>query len=141
MVIWICHKIKWQVMCAPLNTIHVLLKSREGLNVASAFCTRWTLLWRGEETEERHAHTIRATIVGGGSGTVCLWRIQPLLPDGYSHIFRSYVFGHSGFWTVAPLCYAAKFDPFLSLDCAPRPPPSKERKGSNFAIWQHWSEN
>ena len=51
-------------------------------------------------------------------------------------------------------CQMAKFDPFLSLDCArvegaPRPPPStlglrpppstlvqsKERKGSNFAIW------
>ena len=40
------------------------------------------------------------------------------LPGGYSQIFRSYVFGHSGFWTMAPLCYAAKFDPFLSLDCA-----------------------
>ena len=23
-----------------------------------------------------------------------------------------------GFWTMAPLRYAAKFDPFLSLDCA-----------------------
>ena len=33
----------------------------------------------------------------------------------------------------------AKFDPFLSLDCAPTPSTlaqSKERKGSNFAIWQ-----
>ena len=41
---------------------------------------------------------------------------------------------------MAPLCYAAKFDPFLSLDCAPTPSTlaqSKERKGSNFAIWQH----
>ena len=39
-------------------------------------------------------------------------------------------------------CQMAKFDPFLSLDCAPTPSPStpaqsKERKGSNFAIWQH----
>ena len=25
------------------------------------------------------------------------------LPDGYSQIFRSYVFGPSGFWTMAPL--------------------------------------
>ena len=52
---------------------------------------------------------------------------------------RSYVFGPSGFWTMAPLRYAAKFDPFLSLHCAPTPstlPQSKERKGSNFAIWQ-----
>ena len=40
---------------------------------------------------------------------------------------------------MAPLRYAAKFDPFLSLDCAPKPSTlsqSKERKGSNFAIWQ-----
>ena len=37
---------------------------------------------------------------------------------------------------MAPLRYAAKFDPFLSLDCAPTPSTlkqSKERKGSNFA--------
>ena len=40
------------------------------------------------------------------------------LPDGYTQIFRSYVFGPSGIWTMAPLRYAAKFDPFLSLDCA-----------------------
>ena len=43
---------------------------------------------------------------------------------------------------MAPLCYAAKFDPFLSLDCAPTPSTlaqSKERKGSNFAIWQPWN--
>ena len=61
------------------------------------------------------------------------------LPDGYSQIFRSCVFGPSGFWTMAPLRYAAKLDPFLSLDCAPTPSilaQSKERKGSNFAIWQ-----
>ena len=41
---------------------------------------------------------------------------------------------------MAPLRYAAKLDPFLSLDCAPTPSllaQSKERKGSNFAIWQH----
>ena len=53
-----------------------------------------------------------------------------VLPDGYSHIFRSYVFGPSGIWTMAPLRYAAKFDPFLSLDCVPRPPPWRNpRKG------------
>ena len=36
---------------------------------------------------------------------------------------------------MAPLRYAAKFDPFLSLDCTPTPSTlaqSKERKGSNF---------
>ena len=44
--------------------------------------------------------------------------------------------------TLAPFpyqgCQIAKFDPFLSLDCAPTPSTlaqSKERKGSNFAIW------
>ena len=41
---------------------------------------------------------------------------------------------------MAPLRYTAKFDPFLSLDCAPTPSTlaqSKERKGSTFAIWKH----
>ena len=50
---------------------------------------------------------------------------------------ESYVFGPSGFWTMALLRYAAKFDPFFSLDCAPTPSTlaqSKERKGSNFAV-------
>ena len=64
---------------------------------------------------------------------------SPWLPDGNSQIVRSYVFGPSGFRTMAPLRYAAKFDPFLSLDCAPTPSTlaqSKERKGSNFAIWK-----
>ena len=40
---------------------------------------------------------------------------------------------------MAPLRYAAKCDPFLSLDCATTPSTlaqSKERKGSNFALWQ-----
>ena len=56
--------------------------------------------------------------------------LPPWLPDGYSQIFRSGVFGPSGFWTMAPLRYAAKFDPFLSLDCAPHPPPwHNPRKG------------
>ena len=45
---------------------------------------------------------------------------QAWLPDGYSQIFRTYVFGPSGFFTIAPLRYAAKFDPFLSLVCAPK---------------------
>ena len=61
------------------------------------------------------------------------------LPDGYTQIFRLYVFGPSGFWTMAPLRCTAKFDPFLSLDCIPTPSTlvqSKESKGSNFAIWQ-----
>ena len=63
------------------------------------------------------------------------------LLDCYSRILRSYVIGPSGFLTMAPLRYTAKFDPFPSLDCAPTPSTlaqSKERKGSNFAIWQPW---
>ena len=41
---------------------------------------------------------------------------------------------------MAALHYTAKLDPFLSLDCAlpSTPAQSKERKGSNFATWQHW---
>ena len=60
-------------------------------------------------------------------------------PDGYYHIFRLYVFGPSGFWTMAPLRYAAIFDPFHSLDCAMVEgggEQSKERNGSNFAVQQ-----
>ena len=56
-----------------------------------------------------------------------------------SQIFVLYAYGPSGFWTMAPLRCAAKFDPFLSLDCARVEDvggQSKERKGSNFAIWQ-----
>ena len=33
-------------------------------------------------------------------------------------LLESYVFGPSGFYTKAPLRYASKFDPFLSLDFA-----------------------
>ena len=36
---------------------------------------------------------------------------------------RVWPFGLEGLWLrYAPLRYAAKFDPFLSLDCAPSPP-------------------
>ena len=63
------------------------------------------------------------------------------LPDGYSQILRSYVFGPSGFLTMAPLRYAAKFDPFLSLDCAPRPPPWRNpRKGRNQILQRSVAE-
>ena len=53
------------------------------------------------------------------SMTVSSSLVQSWLPDGYNRILRSYVFGPSGFWTMAPLRYAAKFDPFSSLDCTP----------------------
>ena len=54
------------------------------------------------------------------------------LPDGYSQIFRSYVFGPLGFWSMAPLRYAAKFDPFLSLDCALHPGAIQGKEGIKF---------
>ena len=62
----------------------------------------------------------------GGRKEVGSW-----LPDGYSQMFRLHVFVPSGWRTMAPLCCAAKFDPFLSLDCT-------RVEGSNFAIWQPW---
>ena len=49
-----------------------------------------------------------------------------------ARLLESYVFGPSGFRTMAPLRCAAKFDPFLSLDCAR----VGGRGGANFAIWQ-----
>ena len=54
------------------------------------------------------------------------------MPDGYSRIFRLYVFGPSGFCTMAPLRYAAKYDPFLSLDCARVECVGAQSKVSNF---------
>ena len=46
--------------------------------------------------------------------------------------FKIIYFGPSGFWTMALQWYAAKFDPFLSLDCAPCPPPWRNPiKGSD----------
>ena len=56
-----------------------------------------------------------------------------------ARFLESNVFGPSGFLAMAPLRCTAKLYPFLSLDCAPTPSTlaqSKERKGSNFAIWQ-----
>ena len=50
------------------------------------------------------------------------------VPTGYSQIFISYVFGTSGFWTMAPLRYTAIFDSFLSLDCATHLPPWRNPK-------------
>ena len=50
-----------------------------------------------------------------------------------ARFLESYAFGPLGFWTMAPLRCDAKFDPFLSLDCA-----RVEGVGaqSKFAIWQ-----
>ena len=57
----------------------------------------------------------------------CAWVSGTWLPGGYSQIFRSYVFGPSGFWTMAPLRYAAKFAVAIA---PPRPSPwHNPRKG------------
>ena len=41
---------------------------------------------------------------------------------------------------MALLCYVAKLDPFLSLDCVPRPPPRRNprKEWDQIAIWQPW---
>ena len=39
----------------------------------------------------------------------CPTRVDSWLPDGYSQIFRLYLLGLSGFWTMAPLRCAAKW--------------------------------
>ena len=63
--------------------------------------------------------------------------VEQLLGHGCQMaIAGSYVFGPTGFWTMALLRCAANFDPFLSLDCARVEgvgAQSKERKGSKFA--------
>ena len=46
------------------------------------------------------------------------WSLQSWLPDGYSQILRSHVFGPLGFLTVAPLRYKIRSLLFLGL----RPP-------------------
>ena len=109
------------------------------------FC-QTTTAWATARHHSPLPTTMQCICGGGWRGGMRTLRnglalLCPWLPDGDSQILRSYVFGPSGFWTMAPLRYAAKFDPFLSLDCAPTPSTlaqSKERKGSNFAIWQHW---
>ena len=67
--------------------------------------------------------------------------MQAWLLDGYSRIFRSEVIGPSGLKDYGSATLRCKIWslPFLGL----RPHPltlaqSKERKGSNVAIWQHW---
>ena len=52
-----------------------------------------------------------------------LWAVtlEPRLPDGNSQISRLYVLAALKSWTMAPRRYTTKFDPFLSMDCAPCP--------------------
>ena len=86
-----------------------------------------------------HATIIRYCFSSGSPPHFSATVSATWLPDAYSRFYRLFVFGPSGFWTMAPLHYAAKFDPFLSLACFPTPSiqaQSKEMKGSNFAIRQ-----
>ena len=72
--------------------------------------------------EERYGRLVRLAVGMGGSDRAGL--AAPVVErfckvhGCQMAIFRSYVLGPSGFWTMTPLCYAAKLDPFLSLDCA-----------------------
>ena len=63
------------------------------------------------------------------------------LPDGYSQILRLYEFGLSVFWTMAPLRYAAKFDPFKSREFKGRdqtlPPGNYGGEKWAYPIQQH----
>ena len=48
---------------------------------------------------------------------------RDMMPDGYSQILRFFVFGPSGFWTMAPLRYAPNLIPSFPWIAPPRPPP------------------
>ena len=55
------------------------------------------------------------------------WALAAWLPDGYSRIFRSYVIGPSGFWTMATLQNLIPSFPWIA---PPHPPPwHNPRKG------------
>ena len=74
---------------------------------------------------------------------VGFWRQKHGCQMAIAGFLESYVFGPSGFRTMAPLRYAAKFDPFLSLDCAPTPSTlaqSKERKGRDQILHRSVAE-
>ena len=78
-------------------------------------------------------------LIRNGGGQPDQWGIGHGCQMAIARFLELYVFGPLGLWTMAPIRYAAKFDPFLSLDCALTPSTlaqSKERKGSNIAIWQ-----
>ena len=68
------------------------------------------------------------------------WALAAWLPDGYSQIFRSYVIGPSGFWTMATLQNLIPSFPWIA---PPHPPPwHNPRKGrdqilpSGNLVWQ-----
>ena len=115
-------------------------KSQEKKNwLSSQNSSKIIFNWIGPQLENLRQRRLGDVICDNSGTGIPATRVKAWLLDGYSQIFRSYVLGPSGFWTMTPLRYAAKFDTFLSLDCAPTPSTLvqfKERKGSNFAIWQ-----
>ena len=65
---------------------------------------------------------------------------QAWLPEWYSQIFRPYVFGPPGLKDYGSAMLRCKIWSFPFLGLRPHTlAQSKERKGSNFAIWQPWA--
>ena len=79
------------------------------------------------EEEKKRKHDVMAHVhtYGEACPSAKAW-----LPYGYSQIFRSNVFGPSGLKDYGSATLHCKIYPFLSFDCAPRPPPWRNsRKG------------
>ena len=66
------------------------------------------------DTESAEAGGGSQPTAAASSHKEAMGETETWLPDGYSQIFRLHVFGPLCFWTMAPLHYAAKLDPFLS---------------------------
>ena len=73
----------------------------------------------GQVAPAHHEHWKSLNVKINLCDCVNLYQLKTWLPDGYSKILRSYMFGPSGFWTMAPLRYAAKFDPLPFLGVRP----------------------
>ena len=63
-------------------------------------------------------------------------RFRHVCQVAIARFLESYVFDPSGLWTMALKCNAAKFDSSFPWIAPHALAQSKERKGSNFAIWQ-----
>ena len=117
---------------AGSRNLAFILWTMSSLSLFCRACTEWTY----DRSVFTNTIVQEFNLVCGSKS----WKnvAQAWLPDGYSQIFRLYLFGPSGLKGYG-LRLTAKFDPFLSLDCAPLPSTlaqSKERKESHFAIWQ-----
>ena len=132
----------WYHIIQPLSAEkkmlpHFIVSRVDALSISwNFYLTKREAGWLGQS---RAVAYVSAHPHAFNSKTRLLLLLRSWLPDVYSQIFRSYAFGPSGFWTLAPLCNAAKFDPFIFLDGAPTPSTlaQSKRKESNLAIWQH----